>query len=45
METWMNKDVIYLYNRILAIKNEYIWVSSDEVDELKNYYTKEWNES
>ena len=29
---------------LLSLKKEYIWVSSDEVDETRTYYT-EWNES
>ena len=27
-----------------AIKKEYIWISSDEMDEPRTYYT-EWSES
>ena len=43
---WMDKEaVICIYNGILlSHKKEHIWVSSDELDEPRIYYT-EWNES
>ena len=42
----MDKEVVvYIHNGILhSHKKEHIWVSSDEVDESKTYYT-EWSES
>ena len=43
---WMDKEVeVYIHNGILlSHKMERIWVSSDEVDEPRAYYT-EWSES
>ena len=43
---WMDKEVlIHIHNGILlSYKKEYIWVSSNEVDETGAYYTK-WNKS
>ena len=40
----MDKEVVaYIQNGIiLSYKKEYIWVSSNEVDETGAYYT-EWN--
>ena len=40
----MNKEtVVYTYNRILcSYKKEHIWVSPNEVDEPRAYYT-EWS--
>ena len=41
----MDKVVLNIYNGILlSHKKEYIWVGSNEVDELRAYYT-EWNKS
>ena len=42
----MDKEVVvHMYNEIiLSYKKERIWVSSDEVDEPRTYYT-EWSES
>ena len=42
----MDKEVVaYIYNEILlSHKKEYIWVSSNEVDEPRAYYT-EWSKS
>ena len=41
----MDKEAVYIHNGILlSHKNEHIWVSSDEVDEPRTYYT-EWSES
>ena len=42
----MDKEVVvHVHNGILTSdKNECIWVSSDEVDEPRTYYT-EWTES
>ena len=39
----MDKEiVVHIHNGILlSHKNEHIWVSSDEVDEPRTYYT-EW---
>ena len=43
---WMDKKVVlHIHNGILlSYKKECIWVSSDEVDEPRTYYT-EWSES
>ena len=43
---WMDKEVVvHIYNGILLnCKKEYIWVSSNKVDEPRAYYT-EWSES
>ena len=43
---WMDKEVmVHIYDGILlSHKKEHIWVSSDEVDEPRTYYT-EWSES
>ena len=43
---WMDREaVVYMHNGILLNhKKEHIWVSSDEVDEPRAYYT-EWSES
>ena len=45
-DRWKHKEVVvHIYNEILlSHQKEGIWVSSDEVDELKTYYT-EWSES
>ena len=42
----MDKEVVvHIYNGILlSHKKECIWISSDEVDEPRTYYT-EWSES
>ena len=44
--TWVNKEVVvHIHNGILlSHKKESIWVSSDEVDEPRTYYT-EWSKS
>ena len=40
----MDKDVVHIHNAILlSYKKECIWVSSDEVDEPRAYYT-EWSQ-
>ena len=37
--------MVHIHNGILlGLKEEHIWVSSNEVDELRTYYT-EWSES
>ena len=43
---WMDKEaVVHMHNGILlSHKKEQIWVSSNEVDEPRTYYT-EWSES
>ena len=43
-DRWMDKEsVVDIYNRILlSHKKEHIWVSSNEVDETRAYYT-EWS--
>ena len=43
---WMDKEVVvHIHNGILlSHKKECIWVSSDEMDEPRTYYT-EWSES
>ena len=41
----VKEEVVAIYNGILlSHKKEWIWVSSDEVDEASTYYT-EWRES
>ena len=46
MDKWMdNEAVVHIYNGILLIdRKERIWVSSNEVDKTRAYYT-EWNKS
>ena len=46
IDRWMNKEVVvYIHNWILlSHKKEQIWVSSNEVDEPRTFYT-EWSES
>ena len=41
-ERWMDKEiVVHIHSGILLNhKNEHIWVSSNEVDETKAYYTQ-----
>ena len=43
---WMEKEaVVHIFNGILlSHKKEHIWVSSNEVDKPRAYYT-EWNKS
>ena len=43
---WMDKEtVVHIHNGILlSYKKEYIWVCSNEMDELGTYYT-EWRKS
>ena len=43
---WMDKEVVvHIYNGILlSYKKKHIWVSSNEVDEPRAYYT-EWSKS
>ena len=43
---WMDKEVVvHIHNGILlSHKKEHIWVSSNEVDEPRTYYT-EWSKS
>ena len=43
---WIDKEVVvHIHNGILfSHKKECIWVSSDEVDESRTYYTR-WSES
>ena len=43
---WMEKEVVvHLHNGILlSYKKEHTWVSSNEVDEPRTYYT-EWSKS
>ena len=45
-DRWMDKEVVgYMYNGILlSHKKEHIWVSSNEVDEPRMYFTK-WSKS
>ena len=44
IDRWMDKEVVvHMYNGILLRhKKEHIWVSSNEVDEPRDYYT-EWS--
>ena len=46
VDRWMDKGaVVHIHNGILlSHKKECIWVSSNEVDELKAYYA-EWSKS
>ena len=45
IDRWMDTVVVYMHNGILlSYKKEHIWVSSNEVDEPRTYYT-EWSES
>ena len=46
MDKWMdNEAVVHIYNGMLLIdRKECIWVSSNEVDKTRAYYT-EWNKS
>ena len=46
IDKWMDKEVVvHIYNGILlGHKREYIWVSSNEVDKPRAYYT-EWSKS
>jgi len=42
---WMDKEVVHIQNGILfRDKKEHVWVSCDEVDEPRIYYT-EWSKS
>ena len=45
-DRWMDKEVVvYIHNGILpSHKKEHMWVSSNEVNEARTYYT-EWSES
>ena len=45
-DRWMDKEVVvHIHNGILlGHRNECIWVSSNEVDEPRSYYT-EWSKS
>ena len=44
IDKWMDEEVVvHIHNIILLChKKEHIWVSSDEVDETRIYYT-EWS--
>ena len=44
IDRWMDKETVVCINNgmLLSHKKECIWVSSDEVDEPRTYYT-EWN--
>ena len=45
IDRWMDKVVVHVYNVILlSHKKECIWVSSNEVDEPRAYYT-EWSKA
>ena len=46
IDKWMDKEVVVrIHNGILlSHKKEHIWVSSNEVDEPRAYYT-EWGKS
>ncbi len=45
-DRWMNKEaVVHIHNGILlSCKKEHVWVSSDEVNEPRTYYTV-WSEA
>ena len=42
IDRWMDKEVVvYIHDGILLThKKEHIWVSSNEVDEPRTYYTE-----
>ena len=42
IDSWMDKEVeVHIHNGILLKhKKEHIWVSSNEVDEPRTYYTE-----
>ena len=42
IDRWMDKEImVYMHNGILLIyKKKHIWVSSNEVDEPRTYYTE-----
>ena len=46
IDRWIDKEVmVYIHDAVLPrLKNERIWVSSDEVDEPRTYYA-DWSES
>ena len=46
IDRWMDKEaMVYIHKGILfSHKKEHIWVSFNEVDEPRNYYT-EWSDS
>ena len=46
IDRWMDKEaMVHIYNGILlSHKKEHIWVSPNEVDEPRAYYT-EWSKS
>ena len=46
IDRWMDKEVVVQEHNgiLLSHKKEHIWVSSDEVDEPRAYYT-EWSKS
>jgi len=46
IDKWMDKEVVvYIPNELLlSHKKEHTWVSSNEVDEPRTYYT-EWSKS
>ena len=41
--SWIDKEAVVHDGLLLSHKKEHIWVSSNEVDEPRTYYT-EWNE-
>ena len=46
IDRWMDKEVVVHRHSgiLLSHENEHVWVSSDEVDEPRVYYT-EWSKS
>ena len=41
IDRWMDKVVVHIHNGILlSHKKKHIWFSSNEVDELRAYYTE-----
>ena len=46
IDRWMDKEVVVHVHIgiLLSHKKEHIWVSSDEVDEPRTYYT-DWSKS
>ena len=44
IDRWMDKEVVVFNGILLSYKKECIWVSSNEVNEPRYYYT-EWSKS
>ena len=45
IDRWVDKEVLDIHSGVLlSYKKEHTWVSSNEVDEPRTYYT-EWSKS